>query len=148
MPKRPDAKFALNQAVTLPFVPFVQSATVVGVDAYRFTGCDGRKRKWQSYTLTSERPAPYDRFWIANVPGQGAFLFTAAGKTPLLPPDAEFKPELSGLAQLKSTGDAALSSAFSSLAVWQTSRGIIHSTEVFSEGKPLHFVGTPLDLKF
>jgi hypothetical protein len=143
MPKRADAKFAMDQAVKVG----THTATVVGIDNYTFTACDGRKHAWKSYTLTAEAPAPLDRFWIANVPGQGAFIFTNAGERKLLPPDAEFKPALSGLAKLKSTGDAALSSAFSALSCWQTPRNIIHSTEVFSEGPPLHFVGTPYDFK-
>lgn len=143
MQKRPDIKLELDQTIT---TNFAGAAKVVGVDLYYFVGGDGRNHHWESYTLTSPQAAPYDRFWIANVPEQGGFLFRDARNTPR-PADAEFKENLSGLARLDSIGDASLSSAFSSLAVWQTPQGVIHSLEVFGDGAPLRFIGTPFDLK-
>lgn len=138
MIKKPDGKLTLKEAVTIPEAP---DAIVVGIDKYSFTAADSRRHSWESYTLTSSAAAPFDRFWIANVPDQGAFRFTRAQTS--RPGDAVFSESLSGLCQLESTGDAALSSAFSALSCWQQTDGTIHSIEVFSEGDAIAFLGKP-----
>lgn len=138
MNKRPDTKLVLNQPVPLGAAP---DAVVVGVDRYRFTGCDGRDHHWESYTLTSSAAPPYDRFWIANVPDHGGYLFTAA-QAPR-PDNAMLREGLSGFCQLDSTGDASLSTPFSALNTWQEADGTIHSVEVFNDGSVLRFLGLP-----
>ncbi len=142
-----DLKLILNQPFTLPQIPpqtpqGALNATVIGLDRYSFINSHGETHHWESYTLAAASPAPYDRFWVANVPGHGAYVFTRA-QTPR-PATARYNETLSGLCRLESHGDAALSSAFSALNCWQEEDGTIHSLEIFSAGAPIAFRGAPL----
>ncbi|MFJ5828301.1 hypothetical protein [Streptomyces sp. NPDC093089] len=119
---------------------FCLPSTAVGVDRYLMRSFDGREVRWDSYTLASDSPAPYDRWWLVNTPGRGAHVFTAADEVPA---DAGFRKELSGLVALNSEGDAALSGDVGALAMYADASDVLYAEEVFGDADRLVFVGRP-----
>jgi hypothetical protein len=138
MPKNKDARYKIGAAVKYPFCP---PSEVVGIDNYTLSAFDGKTRHWASYTLTSEKKGPFSRWWIVNVPKLGPYFLVAAKR---VPKDAIFDPALSGLVELKSEGDAALSSPKGTLAVYRAKKGnMLYSQEVFDGAPRLVFAYKP-----
>ncbi|MFE4665012.1 hypothetical protein ACFRI7_20665 [Streptomyces sp. NPDC056716] len=119
---------------------FCHLSTVVGIDHYVMRCFDGRVLEWDSYTLVSDSPPPFDRWWIANTPGLGSYLFTATADVPAA---ARYRKELSGLVLLDSEGDASLSGAYGALATYSDGPDVLFAEEVSNDTGRLVFVGRP-----
>ena len=118
---------------------FCSPCTVVGIDHYSMRSFNGQRVTWDSYTLTSASPAPFDRWWLVNTPGTGAQIFTATNG---IPAAARFRPDLSGLVMIRSEGNADLSSETGALAVYEEA-GFLYAEEVFSDAERIMFKGKP-----
>lgn len=119
---------------------FCAPSTVIGIDHYVMQAFDGRQVQWDSYTLTSNSPAPFQRWWLVNNPGQGPRTVIRATH---VPGEAQFRKELSGLVALNSEGNADLSADTGALAVYADESGVLYSEEVFAGAERLVFVSQP-----
>ena len=133
-----DPAWELGTSVAADCYP---PSRVVGIDRYVLTAFDGRTLSWTSYTLVSDQPGAFARWWIADVPGHGVHYFIAAEG---VPQGAVFDPTQSGLVRLASEGDAALSAATGALAVYHMPDGTFYCEEVFDGAERLVFIGHAL----
>ncbi len=120
---------------------FCSASKVIGIDRYTMKGFDGQTQGWDSYTLTSGSEKPYDRWWLVNVVGRGAHVFTGINVIP--DKGLQFVKHLSGLVALNSAGNADLSSDKGALATYEDSDGILYAEEVFDGANRLIFTGRP-----
>ena len=124
---------------------FCGDSTVIGIDHYTMKGFNGQSQAWDSYTLTSTSPKPYDRWWVVNVAGRGAYAYTAVAAIP--DEGVRFLSHLSGLVALSSEGNADLSSEKGALATYEAADGeTLYAEEVFDGAPRLQFVGRPFTL--
>ncbi|HEX3732522.1 MAG TPA: hypothetical protein VHU91_06340 [Mycobacteriales bacterium] len=119
---------------------FCASSTVIGIDHYTMQSFDDKRVEWDSYTLTSDSPEPYQRWWLVNTPGYGASIVTAAAAVPRT---AVFRNDMSGLVTLNSEGNADLSAEVGALAMYLDQSGAYYAEEVFQGAERLVFVGRP-----
>lgn len=115
---------------------------VIGIDAYECKTFSGEIRRWTSYTLQSDDPAPFNRWYVTN-PGEELFCwvsvdaFTPKGR-PVL--------SLSGLCALTSQGDASLSTSSSAVLVFEDGDGQAYTAiETFDDGSLLYFKGSLIE---
>ncbi|MGH7867473.1 MAG: hypothetical protein ACREP9_07525 [Candidatus Dormibacteraceae bacterium] len=119
---------------------FCASSTVIGIDHYTMQPFDGKRVQWDSYTLTSDSPEPYQRWWLVNTPNYGASVVTAATA---VPETAVFRSDMSGLVMLNSEGNADLSAEVGALAMYLDESGAYYAKEVFHGAERLIFVCRP-----
>lgn len=131
-------------------------AVVAGVDRYHERTAAGRENTWISYTLTSDAPKPWDRFYLVD--GQAdketgevyvrrSIYLIDESKD--LPVGYQLDRDLSGRVLLTSEGDAALSSgaeaslqnsvANGALFTYRNQQGDIWAEEVFDGSERLAF---------
>jgi hypothetical protein len=123
---------------------------LVGIDHYTLTARDGQTRRWESYTLEAlspeDRRPPYDRWYVVDLPGLGLSFVQLIDKDAM---PAALKPDdtLSGQAQIRSDGDAALGSGNSTLEMYideSAATPVRYAEEPFENGGTLTFKITPL----
>jgi hypothetical protein len=126
---------------------FCEVSRVIGIDSYTLASFSGPTEAWLSYTLVSRAPTPYDRWWIVNTPGHGAYAYTAFPRS--LPDGARFDAAISGLVELRSSGNADLSSERGALAMFTDAADpmILYAQEVFDDAPRLQFIGKPFDIE-
>jgi hypothetical protein len=119
---------------------FCAPSTVIGIDHYVMQAFGGQQVQWDSYTLTSDSPPLFQRWWLVNTPGHGPQVVTRASD---VPEGAEFRRELSGLVTLNSEGNADLSAEVGALAMYLDKSGLLYAEEVFDGAERLIFVSKP-----
>jgi hypothetical protein len=135
--KQVDAQLSVGDIIT---PDFCARSTVIGIDHYVMQSFDGQQVRWDSHTLTSDSPAPFNRWWLVNTPGHGPQVVTAA---PDVPGGAEFRKELSGLVTLNSEGNADLSAEVGALAMYADESGLLYAEEVFDGAERMVYVNKP-----
>lgn len=56
--------YKLNDTIVIADVDGPIRGNIIGVDSYSLEAVDGSNTSWLSYTVTSDMPPPYDRFWF------------------------------------------------------------------------------------
>lgn len=132
-----DVQLAIGEVIS---PDFCAPSTVIGIDHYVMQSFGGQQVQWDSYTLTSDSPPPFQRWWLVNTPGHGPQAVT---ETTDVPEKAKFRKELSGLVTLNSEGNADLSADIGALAMYSDESGLLYAEEVFDSAERLVFASKP-----
>jgi len=131
--------FTLDESITIDGYP---SGTIVGIDRYRLKSLSGSAFQWTSFTLTSATPAPFDRWWLVDLPVLGPHAFY---RNSFYDASLPLIPELSGLVELDSSGDAMLSDFSGALFTHSKCIGTLSTYEIFPNCDAICFEGKKLD---
>lgn len=58
--------FSLNDTLSIKINGKIVKGRLIGVDSYLMDGFDGKRHKWKSYTLVSDRKDIFSRYWITE----------------------------------------------------------------------------------
>jgi hypothetical protein len=132
-----DVQLSISEVIS---PDFCAPSTVIGIDHYVMQSFGGQQVQWDSYTLTSDSPPPFQRWWLVNTPGHGPQVVT---ETTDVPEGAKFRKELSGLVTLTSEGNADLSADIGALVMYSNESGLLYAEEVFDGAERLVFASKP-----
>lgn len=131
--------FSLNDTLSIKINGKIVEGKLVGVDSYFMDGFDGKRHKWKSYTLVSDRKDVFSRYWITEREA-GWFLSTAAKKVKPSK-DAKVFPPRSGIARIDFKGDKGVSTPAAALLAYKVGPNKFFTVERFLDSEIMFFDG-------
>jgi len=129
--------FKLNDILLVSVNGKTVKGKLIGIDSYLMDGFDGKRHKWKSYTLVSDRKGVFSRYWITERK-TGWFLSTVAKKTKP-PKGAAVFPARSGIASIDFKGDRGVSTPAAALLAYKVGPEKFFTIERFLDSEIMFF---------
>lgn len=115
---------------------------IVGEDIYILKQADNKRIKWESYTLVSQEPSPFDRWYLVDFgtfEQLGLYYFVKANS---MPPESELFEPLCREVEVVSEGDNIVSTNTSKLLTYREGN-MLYGVEEFEGGEKYIMIGRP-----
>ena len=116
---------------------------IVGIDSYQLENFEGKKHKWLSYTLVSDKKGEFSRYWITDWKKSGWVLWTGCPKKKSLS-SLKMVTDRSGITNIEFSGDQGVSTPFAAVAIYQLENGEYYAMERFTASQVMFFCGRPI----
>ncbi len=118
---------------------------VIGIDTYSLENFEGKRVGWKSYTAVSVKQGKWRRFWLTDWRSDGWWLWLSSKRTSV-GKDYKLLVKRSGVASLKFSGDAGVSTSAAALLVFTNGKQV-YSLERFAGSKLMRFDAFPVKSK-
>jgi len=129
----------LNDRVTLYANGKKIRGRIVGIDSYSLENFEGKKQRWLSYTLVSDKKGILSRFWVTDWKKDGWVLWTTGKKKKNV--GMKMVTGRSGISRIEFAGNQGISTPFSSVAVFSSRKGRYYAFERFADSDILYLDG-------